>query len=67
MLVAQRWTLADRVADLDAEIAALKEEIARLEQELAAKEAHVRSVVNSKTWRYTAPLRNLYGRLRSGR
>jgi hypothetical protein len=67
MLVAQRWTLADRLADLDAQIAALEEEIARLEREVAGRKGELDRLLNTKTFRYTAALRDLYGRLRPGR
>jgi polysaccharide pyruvyl transferase WcaK-like protein len=67
MLVAQRWTLADRLADLDAEIAALGEEIARLKREVAGRKGELERLLNTKTFRYTAALRNLYGRLRRSR
>jgi polysaccharide pyruvyl transferase WcaK-like protein len=67
MLVAQRWTLADRLADLDAEIAALREEIARLEREVAGRKGELERLLNTKTFRYSAALRNFYGRLRPGR
>jgi lipopolysaccharide transport system ATP-binding protein len=67
MLVAQRWTLADRLADLEAEIAALKEEIARLEREVAGRAGELERLLDTKTFRYTAALRRLYGSLRRGR
>lgn len=67
MLVAQRWTLADRLADLDAEIAGLKEEIDRLEGELAGRTGELERLLNTKTFRYTAALRRFYGRLRPRR
>jgi polysaccharide pyruvyl transferase WcaK-like protein len=67
MLVAQRWTLADRFADLDAEIAALKEEIERLEREVAGRTEEHERLLNTKTFRYTSALRRLYGGLRRGR
>jgi chromosome segregation ATPase len=67
LLVAQRWTLADRLTDLDAEIAALKQEIARLQDEVAERTAEVRRLLDSKTFRYTKPLRRMYGALRRGR
>ncbi|HEV8572586.1 MAG TPA: polysaccharide pyruvyl transferase family protein [Actinomycetota bacterium] len=64
MLVAQRWTLADRFADLDAEIAALKQEIARLEREVAGRAGELERLLNTKTFRYTNALRRLYSGLR---
>jgi polysaccharide pyruvyl transferase WcaK-like protein len=64
MLVAQRWTLADRLADLDAEIAALKEEIARLEREVDGRGAELDRLLATKTFRYTSAIRRLYGSLR---
>ena len=67
MLVAQRWALADRVADLRADIAELKEEVARLEREVADRAAQVERLLGSKTFRYTRGLRSLYGKLRRGR
>lgn len=67
LLVAQRWTMADRFADLDAEIASLKAEIARLEREVAGKTGELERLLNTKTLRYTAMLRRLYGGLRRGR
>jgi hypothetical protein len=67
LLVAQRWTLADRFADLDAEIAGLKEEIARLEREVAGKVGELERLLKTKTFRYTTTLRRLYGGLRRGR
>lgn len=67
VLVAQRWALADRLADLDAEIARLKQEVGRLEQEVAGKARELQSLLNTKTFRYTASLRRLYGALRPRR
>jgi polysaccharide pyruvyl transferase WcaK-like protein len=67
LLVAQRWTLADRFADLDAEIAALREEIARLEREVGGRAGELERLLNTKTFRYTSALRRLYGSLRRGR
>ena len=67
MLVAQRWTLADRIADLAAQIAALEDEIARLEREVAGRKGELERLLNTRTFRYTTALRNLYGRFRPSR
>jgi hypothetical protein len=64
MLVEQRWALADRLDELDAEIAGLKEQIRQLEEEVAGRGRELETLLNTKTFRYTAALRRFYQRLR---
>ncbi|HEX2025802.1 MAG TPA: hypothetical protein VHH92_05365 [Actinomycetota bacterium] len=52
--------LRDRIADLEAQNADLR-------SELAGKEEELRALLSTKTFRYSAALRRLYGRLRGGR
>lgn len=71
LLATGRWAAADRVARLEREVAALREEVGwlrgrvpELEEELAAKHGELEELRATRTFRYTAGLRGLYGRLR---
>ncbi|HEX2031216.1 MAG TPA: hypothetical protein VHL78_07435 [Actinomycetota bacterium] len=75
LLVAQRWRFADRVRDsearerrtrdeLERRIADLEGERARLEAEVAGKDRELATLLDTRTFRYTAGLRRLWGRLR---
>ncbi len=68
LLARQRWEFADRLQDetegRDREIGRLREEVRRLEDEVAGKQAELESLVNTRTFRYTAAVRALYARLR---
>jgi polysaccharide pyruvyl transferase WcaK-like protein len=77
-LVAQRWRFADRLAETEDLLAAahaeqdrLREEISRLrergrelEAEVAGKSGELDRLMATRTFRYTAALRRMYGRLR---
>jgi putative heme iron utilization protein len=52
--------LRDRIADLEAQNADLRSEVAGKDEEL-------RGLLSTKTFRYSAALRRLYGRLRGAR
>lgn len=67
MLVTQRWALADRLDELHAEIAELKEQIRQLEEEVAGRGRELETLLNTKTFRYSAGLRRFYQRLRGRR
>jgi polysaccharide pyruvyl transferase WcaK-like protein len=78
-LVTQRWRMADRLAETEEEVAAGLEEQARLREEIVRRDeriAELEGEVNGKqgeldrlmatrTFRYTAALRRVYGRVRS--
>ena len=71
-LVAQRWRMADRLAEVEEEVAAgreeqraLRAEVARLEREVAGKQGELARLLATRTFRYTAAARRAYGRLRS--
>lgn len=75
MLARQRWTFADRVRDAEArerateerlqeEIGRLEAEIGRLEAEVAGKDRELQTLLNTRTFRYTAGLRRMWGALR---
>lgn len=73
-LAAQREALADQIDDLRAEIAAMQRELERSREDVreareraAAKEQEVRTLLGTKTYRYTAPFRNAYAWLRGRR
>jgi hypothetical protein len=53
----EREELEARIADLEAQNADLRSEVAGKDEEL-------RTILNTKTFRYTAAIRRLYGRLR---
>jgi hypothetical protein len=70
-----RWRMADRVADAerrfreyreraDARIADLEAQNADLRKEVAGKDQELRTVMSTKTFRYSARLRQAYGWLR---
>jgi polysaccharide pyruvyl transferase WcaK-like protein len=67
MLAGLRWTLADRLSDLDDEIVSLKRQIRQLEEEVAGRGRELEDLLNTKTFRYTASLRRLYQQLRRQR
>lgn len=68
LLARQQWEFADRlrdeVADRDREIARLQAEVARLEEEVNGKRRELDTLLNTRTLRYTAALRSLWGRIR---
>jgi polysaccharide pyruvyl transferase WcaK-like protein len=78
-LVAERWRMADRLSATEEELAAaheeqdrLRGEIARreerireLEREVAGKQGELDRLLATRTFRYTAAARRLYGRLRA--
>lgn len=78
-LVAQRWRFADRLADTEdmlgaahRELSRVRREVARLEDrqrelvaEVAGKQGELDRLMATRTFRYTAALRRLYGRLRA--
>lgn len=53
----EREVLEARIADLEAQNADLRSEVAGKDEEL-------RTILNTKTFRYTAAIRRFYGRLR---
>jgi lipopolysaccharide transport system ATP-binding protein len=75
-LMAERLAFADHVHDLreelsaqltsrfEEELARLAEEVAWLREVVADKENHIRLLETSRTYRYTAPLRSVYGSIR---
>jgi len=70
-LSGRRAALADAFDDLRREnaglrrdLAAAREEIRAAEERLAGKEGEIRNLLNTRTFRYTAALRRLYGRIR---
>jgi chromosome segregation ATPase len=77
-LAIQRWRLADRVAELErehegvrekaerleAEVADLRVANAALEEEVAGRKAEVERLLNTRTFRYTKPFREAWGRIR---
>ena len=72
-LAAERVRFADLLAeserrerDLHERVAQLEEERARLETELAGKEAELQRLLNTRTFRWTAGPRRMWGRLRGG-
>jgi hypothetical protein len=75
LLARQRWTLADRVRDaeareratrerLEAQAARWRSEAARLEAEVAGKDRELRTLLHTRTFRYTAGLRRAWGAIR---
>jgi hypothetical protein len=52
---------------LDAKIADLEAQNADLRSEVAGKDEELRTIQNTKTFRYSASLRRFYGRLRGRR
>jgi polysaccharide pyruvyl transferase WcaK-like protein len=77
-LAIQRWRLADRVAELErehegvrekaerleAEVADLRAANTTLEEEVAGRKAEVERLLNTRTFRYTKPFREAWGRIR---
>lgn len=77
-LAIQRWRMADRVAEEERATRAMRERAERaeaeaaelrgrqdvLEQEVQAKQDALERIMNSRTFRYTAPIRRVLGRLR---
>ena len=78
-LVAERWKMADRLAETEEELAAAIEEQGRLRGEIARRDERIEAVeteaaarreeldrlMATRTFRYTAAARRVYGRLRS--
>lgn len=71
-----RWKMADRVAEAERRareyrewaerrIADLERDNDVLTREVAGKDRELRTLLNTKTFRYTTGLRNAYGRVRS--
>lgn len=77
-LAIQRWRLADRVAELELqhrevreranrledEVADLRVANAALEGEAAERKAEMERLLNTRTFRYTKPFREVWGRIR---
>jgi polysaccharide pyruvyl transferase WcaK-like protein/cell division protein FtsB len=77
-LAIQRWRMADRVAEVERTIRDIRERLeeteaeneelrarkAALEREVAGKEDELDRLMNTRTFRYTAPFRRTWGRLR---
>jgi polysaccharide pyruvyl transferase WcaK-like protein len=80
-LAIQRWRMADRVAEVERAVREMRERLDRseaegeelrarkaaLEREVAAKQAELDRLMNTRTFRYTAPLRRAWGRARGPR
>ena len=75
LLARQRWLFADRVRDAEArerdtaqrlerEIARLRSEVSRLEAEVAGKDRELRTLLSTRTFRYTAGLRRVWAAVR---
>ena len=71
LLSRQRWEFADRlqdeVADRDREIERLQAEVERLLAEVEGRQREIDDLRNTKTFRYTAALRRMWGRVRGRR
>jgi hypothetical protein len=68
LLARQRWEFADLLHDetelRDGELERLGERIAQLEEQLEGRRRELDDLRNTKTLRYTAAVRRLWGRLR---
>jgi len=68
LLARQRWAFADRLRDetggREEEIERLRAEVRRLEREVEGKQGELERLLNTRTFRYTAKLRGLWGRVR---
>jgi hypothetical protein len=68
LVARQRWEFADRLrdetADRDAEIERLRAEVERLEREVEGRQRELETLRATRTFRYTAALRGVWGRLR---
>jgi hypothetical protein len=69
LLARQRWEFADRLRDeteeRDRELVRLRQEIERLEREAEGRKQELNRLLSTRTFRYTAGVRNAYGRLRA--
>jgi hypothetical protein len=69
LLARQRWEFADRLRDeteeRDHELDRLRQEVERLSREADGRRRELERLTSTRTFRYTAGLRNAYGRLRS--
>jgi ABC-type uncharacterized transport system permease subunit len=63
-LVSDQLAYAEHAQAQDLVIARLQEDINILEAEIAGQKQAYRDLVNTRTFRYSAKLRDLYGRLR---
>ncbi|MGH2663219.1 MAG: hypothetical protein ACRDH8_10530 [Actinomycetota bacterium] len=67
-LARERWAFADRLREetesRDREIEGLRHEVARLEREVEGKQRELDTLLHTRTLRYTAWLRGLWGGLR---
>jgi hypothetical protein len=63
-LVSDQLAYAEHVQAQDLVITRLQEDIKILEAEIAGQKQAYHDLVNTKTFRYSAKLRDLYGRLR---
>jgi predicted RNase H-like nuclease (RuvC/YqgF family) len=67
-LARERWAFADRLREeteaRDREIEELRQEVGRLEQATEGKQRELDTLLNTRTFRYTAWLRGLWGGLR---
>jgi hypothetical protein len=68
LLSRQRWEFADRLRDeleeRDREIEQLQAEVDRLQSALEGRQRELDDLRNTKTLRYTAAIRRLWGRVR---
>ncbi len=68
LLARQRWEFADRLRDeleeRDREIEQLQAEVERLERSLEGRQHELDDLRSTKTFRYSAALRRVWGRLR---
>ncbi len=69
LLARQRWEFADRLRDeteeRDRELTRLRQDVERLHREAEGRRRELERLMSTRTFRYTAILRNAYGRLRS--
>ncbi|HEV3475528.1 MAG TPA: hypothetical protein VG602_09195 [Actinomycetota bacterium] len=69
LLARQRWEFADRLRDeteeRDRELARLRQEIERLAREAEGRRRELERLMSTRTFRYTAGLRNAYGWFRA--
>jgi len=63
-LVADQMAYADQIQAQNLVIARLQEDIRILEAEIQGRKQAYRDLVNTRTFRYTAKLRDLYGNAR---
>ena len=68
LMARQRWEFADRLRDeleeRDREIEELQAEVERLEQAVQGRQRELDDLRNTKTFRYSAAVRRLWGRVR---